>query len=44
MGMEMERKRRDAEVSPRLLLTVKLVLWRKYKKTSNEAWKGGGER
>lgn len=43
--MEMEGKRRDTEASPRLLLMVKLVLWRKYKKTSNEArWDGrGGE-
>lgn len=36
MGMETERKR-AAEVSPRVLLTVKLVLRRKCKKTSDEA-------
>lgn len=40
MGMEMERKKRDAEVSPRVLLMVKLVLRRKYKKTSDEAQEG----
>lgn len=36
MRMEMERKRRDAEVSP-VLSIEKLVLRRKCKKTSDEA-------